>query len=177
MHHKVLPSQCFLAMESNTWPFQWGMTELGWSHGSDLLACTQYTPPGRAPSGWCTGGIWGVRELFWACLQLENKGRGWQKDYSGYIHTVEGSTRDVASHCYMHRPVSVPENHSLLPAVFHPFVWLPHLPTLLLPLLFHCCQWISPPASPSVSLFSLPILLLHPFLPPTSHLCMCHFQL
>lgn len=28
-----------------------------------------------------------------------------------------------------------------------------------------------------LSFFPLPILLLHPFLPPTSHLCMCHFQL
>lgn len=150
------------------------MTELGWSHGSDLLARTQCMPPGRAPSGWCTGGIWGVRELFWACLQLENKGRGWQKDYSGNIHTAEGSTRDVASHCYIHRPVSVPENHSLLPAVFHPFVWLPHLPTLLLPLLFHCCQRISPPASPSVSLF--PPYPSSPSLPP-SHFPSLHVPL
>lgn len=133
--------------------FSIGMTELGWSHGSDLLLRTLYTPTGRALSGSYTGGIWGVRELFWACLQLGNKERGWQKDYSENIHTVEGCMCDVASHCYIHRPVSVPENHSLLPAFFCPFVWLPHLPTLLLPLLFHCCQWISPPASPSVSLF------------------------
>lgn len=53
--------------------FSTRMTELGWSHGSDLLACTLYMPPGRALSGSCTAGIWGVWELFWACLQLENK--------------------------------------------------------------------------------------------------------
>lgn len=155
--------------------FSIGMTELGWSHGSDLLLRTLYTPTGRALSGSYTGGIWGVRELFWACLQLGNKERGWQKDYSENIHTVEGCMCDVAAHCYIHRPVSVPENHSLLPAFFCPFVWLPHLPTLLLPLLFHCCQWISPPASPSVSLF-FPPYPPPPSLPP-SHFPSLHVPL
>lgn len=53
--------------------FSTRMTELDLSHGSDLLACTLYMQPGRALSGSCTAEIWGVWELFWACLQLENK--------------------------------------------------------------------------------------------------------
>lgn len=83
-------------------------TELGWSHGGDLLACT-------------------LHMLYQTCIQLENGEsgscfghvcnwktwrRGWQKDYSENIHSVDGCTCDVASQCCIHRPVSVPENHS-----------------------------------------------------------------
>lgn len=53
--------------------FSTRMTERDWSHGGDLLACTLYMPRGRTLSGSCTAKGWGVWELFWACLQLENK--------------------------------------------------------------------------------------------------------
>lgn len=76
------------------------------------------TLPGRAPSGLYTGGVgrWkGGREagvdgeakdleLLRACLRLQNKEGGWQKDYSGYFLSVEGYMCDVALHCYIRRP-------------------------------------------------------------------------
>lgn len=119
-------------------------------------------------------------ELFRACLHLQNKERGWQKDYSGYFLTVEGYVCDVASHCYIHRPVYVPENHSLLPPffVFLLFCSLASPHSCFLYYFISVSESLSlpPPLSHSSSFFP-PSLLLHPFLPPTSHLCMCHFQL
>lgn len=43
-------------------------------------------------------------ELLRACLHLQNKEGGWQKDYSGYFFSVEGYMCDVALHCYIRRP-------------------------------------------------------------------------
>lgn len=108
------------------WPFQ-----REWQSWAGLMEVTfpraLSMPPGRALSSLCTGRERGggmqwekgeTWELFRACLHLQNKERGWQKDYSGYFLTVEGYVCDVASHCYIHRPVYVPENHSLLPPFF-----------------------------------------------------------
>lgn len=155
--------------------FSTRMTELDWSHGGDLLACTLYMPRGRTLSGSCTARRWGVWELFWACRQLENKEERMTKGLQW-----------IYSHCWrMHmwcclavlRPqtsVCPRKSQSFCLHFFCPFVRLPHLPTLSLPLLFHCCQWILPPASPSVSFFSP--FPSSPSLPP-SHFPSLHVPL
>lgn len=160
--------------------FSTRMTELGWSHGSDLLACTLYMPPGRVLSGCtiylCTAGIWGLWELFWACLQLENKEERMTKGFQWKY-----------SHCWrMHMWCCLAVLHlqtSVCPwksqsSCLHFFVLLFGSLTCPLPrfLYYFIAVSESCPCLP-LCLFFLPFLLPQPFLPPTSHLCMCHFQL
>lgn len=184
--------QCFWTKDAmgTHLTFSAGVTELGWSYGGDLSPCSIHAAWSssiklvyRQREGRGRGDAVGEGrdwELFRACLHLQNKERGWQKDYSGYFLTVEGYVCDVASHCYIHRPVYVPENHSLLPPffVFLLFCSLASPHSCFLYYFISVSESLSlpPPLSHSSSFFP-PSLLLHPFLPPTSHLCMCHFQL
>lgn len=131
------------------------------------------------------GGWSGRRERLGvvACMSVSPKqGERMTKDYSGYFFTVEGYMFDVALQCYIHRPVYVPENHSLLPPFFafllFCFIASPH--SCFLYYFISVSDSLSLP--PFVSLFLFfssfpPSPSLPPFLPPTSHLCMCHFQL
>ncbi len=116
------------------------------------------TLPGRALSGMYAGrgGEEEGRgwELLGACMHLQNKGRGWQKDYSGYFLAVEGCMCDVALHCSIRRPVcSDAQRIRVFP--LHFFVFL----------LF--CSWASPHSGflyyfiPVTESLSLP--------PPLSH--------
>lgn len=75
MYHKSPLLGCFFGCEKlweHAWPFQ-----LEWQSWAGLMAATfyraRYPEPRPSLSGSCTGEIWGVWELFWACLQIENK--------------------------------------------------------------------------------------------------------
>lgn len=114
-----------------------------------------------------------TRSYFPACLHLHKKERGWQKDYSVHFLTVEGYMCDVSSHWYIHRPVYVLENHSLLPPFFVFLLFC----SLASP---HSCFFYyfisaSVPTSPSVSLLFFPFPS-SPFLPP-SHFPSLHVPL
>lgn len=107
-----------------------------------------------------------------------------KKDYSGYFLTVEGYMCDVTLHCYIRRPVY---SHAQKIIVFclHFFVFLlfcslasPH--SRFLYYFISVSESLSLPPPVSLFLFFPSLLLLLPPslpLPPTSHLCMCHFQL
>lgn len=206
--HTVSCTLCILRLEAtvlldqerkrlweHTWPFQ-----LEWQSWAGLMEvtfpCALPTLHGRALSGSCAGRReWWRRdtsgeregrgwELLGACLHLQNKGRGWQKDYSGYFLTVEGCMCDVALHCYIRRPVC---SDALKIIVFplHFFVFLlfcslasPHSCFLYYFIPVSGSLSLPPPLSHSSSFFSFPPSLSTSLpLPPTSHLCMCHFQL
>lgn len=158
--------------------FSTRMTELDWSHGGDLLARTLYMPRGRTLSGSCTARGWGSLGVVLGMSATGKQGAEDDKRITVNIFTL---LKDA----YVMLPRSVTSTDQclsqkitvLLPAFF--FVLL--FGSLTCPLSRFLYYFIavseSCPLPPPLSLFFLPFLRLHPFLPPTSHLCMCHFQL
>lgn len=158
--------------------FSTRMTELDWSHGGDLLACTLYMPRGRTLSGSCTARGWGSLGVVLGMSATGKQGAEDDKRITVNIFTL---LKDA----YVMLPRSVTSTDQclsqkitvLLPAFFLSFCSAPSLAHSLASSIISLLSVNLAPCLPLCLSFFLPFLRLHPFLPPTSHLCMCHFQL
>lgn len=172
--------------------FSAGVTELGRSYGGDLSPSSLPAPGSirlayRQSRGRAGGGGGGRRdwELFQACLHLQKQGGRMTKGLGWIFSPLLKDT------CVMLPPAATFADQRMSRKIT--VVCLPFSVALLFcsPASPHSCflyyfisvsAALSLPAPSSISLFlfcitpSLPSLLLSPP-PPSSHLCMCHFQL
>jgi len=177
------------------------VTELGWSYGGDLSPCSTHVAWSSSIRlvYWQSGGWrWRVRRgerkkrlgVVTGMSVSPKQGKRMtveKKDYSGYFLSVEGYICDVPLHCYICRPVCSQAQKIIVFCPLSFFVFLlfsslarPH--SCFLYYFISVSESLSPPPPlshshsfclPSFSYSLLPSLSL----PPTSHLCMCHFQL